>query len=189
MISGRKAIVITIKKQKIMTREAKELIEDLTNGGEMYDPIISVAGRKYYIAPYQGEVCIPQELVDAVKRHPERDDVKRTLQHYAEVLLSDIVSYLRDAIAVTVIEEESDGDVHQYKLLLPVMMPADTIVRWYDDGDIKKAKEREARRRSEAEERMKTGKPYIFNLMEWDEDKKKFINPIKEAELCQNQQT
>lgn len=171
-----------------MIEEAKELIKDITDDDVLGCPVISVAGREYYIEPYQSEVLIPQSLVDFVKRHPERDDVKQTLQYYAEMLLGDIVSYLRDAIAVTAVEEESDGDAHRYRLLLPVMMPADTIVRWDDEGDIKKAKEREARRRSEAEERRKTGKPYIFNLMEWDEEKK-FINPIKEAELCQNKQT
>lgn len=162
-----------------MTEKAKELIEDITDEGVLGCPVISVAGRQYYIEPYQSEVLIPQKLVDFVKRHPERDDVKRTLQPYAEILLGDVVSYLRDAIAVTAVEGESDGDVHRYKLLLPVMMPADTIVKWYDDGDIKQAMEREARRRSEAKERMKTGKPYIFNLMEWDEDKKKFTNPME----------
>jgi len=172
-----------------MIKKEIELIKDCTDDDVLGCPVISVAGREYYIEPYQSEVLIPQDLVDFVKRHPERDDVKRVLQHHAEMLLSDVVSYLRDAIAVTAVEEESDGDVHRYRLLLPVMMPKDTIVRWYDDGDIKRTKEREARIRREAEERMKTGKPYIFNLMEWDEDKKKFTNQIKEAELCQNQQT
>ena len=161
-----------------MTEEARELVKDITDDDVLGCPVISVAGRHYSIEPYQREVCIPQDLVDFVKRHPERYDVKRTLESYAESLLDDIVSYLRDAIAVTAVEDGKGGDSHQYRLVLPVMMPADTTERWYEDGDAERTRRREERISSAAEERKKTGKPYIFNLMEWNEAEKKFINPI-----------
>lgn len=165
-----------------MTEKTKELIKDLTDEGVLEYPVISVAGRKYYIKPYQSEVYIPQDLVDFVKRHPERDDVNRVLESFAESLLADIVSYLRDAIAVTAVEDSKEGDIHRHRLFLPVMMPADTIVRWYGNGDIEQAAKREERIFIEAEERKNTGKPYIFNLMEWDENMKKFTNPMEELQ-------
>ena len=160
-----------------------DLIKDITADDVLGCPVISVAGRKYYIEPYQREVCIPQDLVDFVQRHPEREDVKRVWESYAELLLADIVSYLRDAIAVTAVEDGKEGDIHRrYRLFLPVMMPADTIVRWYDNGDIRQATKREERIFIETEERKNTGKPYIFNLMEWDEDKKRFTSPMEKEQ-------
>ena len=130
-------------------------------------PVINIAGRDYVVMPYVADAHIPAQLVDFVKRHPERDDVNRMLQQSAERIVQDIVNYLKDAIAVTLIKSEEQTDESQmtdYDVFLPVLMPLDTKERW--DGD---PMETEKRIRNEDVERQNTGKPYIFKVVETEE--------------------
>lgn len=135
--------------------------------GDKNQPVINIAGREYVVMPYVADAHIPAQLVDFVKRHPERDDVNRMLQQSAERIVQDIVNYLKDAIAVTLIKSEEQTDESQmtdYDVFLPVLIPLDTKERW--DGDPMKT---EKRIRNEDIERQNTGKPYIFKVVETED--------------------
>lgn len=126
-----------------------------------FRPVISIGGREYVVMPYEKYAVIPQELVDAAARHPEHDDVAFNVNSSAELLLADIVEYLKDAVAVTAVDEGTHEDRHEYRLLLPVLMPIDTHERWRKGW----TPEREEQFRNALIERHKTGKPYIFKMV------------------------
>lgn len=130
-----------------------------------FRPVISIGGREYVVMPYEKIVVLPQELVDAIAQHPERDHVAFNINSLAESLLADIVEYLRDAIAVTAVDEGKHEDLRKYRLLLPVLMPIDTHERWRRGW----TPEREEEFRNALIERRKTGKPYIFKMVEGKE--------------------
>ncbi len=127
-------------------------------------PVINIAGRDYVVMPYIADAHVPSDLFEFVKRHPERDDVNRMLQHIAEGIVQDVVRYLRDAMAVTIAKSEQQTDEDEmtdYDVFLPVLMPIDTKERWNGDP-----LEVEKRIKEENFERQQTGKPYIFKFQE-----------------------
>ena len=130
-----------------------------------FRPVVTIGGREFAVMPYMSTTHIPQELFDFVKQHPERDDVDRMISHGAESLLQDILAYLRDAVAVTAVEWYKDENLHDYRLVLPVLMPMDTSDRWQERW----SPQRDERLRNEAIERQKTGKPYVFKTVEKNE--------------------
>lgn len=131
-----------------------------------FRPVISIGGREYVVMPYEKIVVLPQEVVDAIAQHPERDYVAFNINSLAESLLADIVEYLRDAVAVTTVDEGKHEDRHEYRLLLPVLMPTDTHERWCRGW----TPEREEEFRNALIERRRTGKPYIFKMVEGKEE-------------------
>ena len=131
-----------------------------------FRPVISIGGREYAVVPYERIAAIPQEIVDAAARYPEHGHVEYNINILAESLLADIVEYLRDAVAVTAVDEGKHEGRHKYRLLLPVLMPIDTHERWRRGW----TPEREEEFRNALIERRKTGKPYIFKMVEEKED-------------------
>lgn len=127
-------------------------------------PVINIAGRDYAVLPLVSENALSKQLVEFVKRHPKRDDVNWELEQCAERLLQEVLTYLRDAIAVTAVECGEDEDYVGYKLYLPVLMPLDTRKRWKYDGELEEL-EKYNRRMKEAAERQETGKPYVFKVL------------------------
>ena len=92
---------------------------------------VSILGRKYVVETYTSWVQIPKAIVDFVEKHPEREEVLHQVDNGAERLLRDIHVYLRDAMAVTAVADDSDNpDITIYRLDIPVLMPADTRNRW-----------------------------------------------------------
>ena len=126
-----------------------------------FRPVINIGGREYVVMPYENYVAIPQAIVDAGARHPGHDGVGYNINDLAERLLADIVEYLRDAVAVTAVDEGGHEDRHEYRLMLPVLMPVDTHERWCRGW----TPEREEESRNALIERRKTGKPYIFKMV------------------------
>lgn len=126
-----------------------------------FRPVISIGGREYVVMPYEKIVVLPQEVVDAAVRFPEHDGGAFNVNSFAESLLADIVEYLKDAIAVTAVDEGTHEDRHEYRLLLPVLMPMDTHERWRRGW----TPEREEEFRNALIERRKTGKPHIFKMV------------------------
>ena len=130
-------------------------------------PVINIAGRDYVVMPYVADAHIPAELFEFVKKHPERDEVNRMLEHSAESIVHDIVNYLSDAAAVTITKSEQQIDSSNYTdydVFLPVLMPLDTKERWNGDP-----LETEKRIMEEYDKRVETGKPYIFKIGEVEE--------------------
>ena len=125
-----------------------------------FRPVISIGGREYVVMPYERFVVLPQEVVDAGALHPECDSKAFNMNIHAESLLADIVEYLKDAIAVTAVDEGKHGDRHEYRLMLPVLMPTDTHERWCGGWTA----EREEEFRNAFIEHRKTGKPSIFKM-------------------------
>ena len=135
--------------------------------GDENQPVINIAGRDYVVMPYIADAHIPADLLEFVKRHPERDDVNHVLQHTAEGIVQDIVRYLRDAIAVTIAKSEQQTDervMTDYDVFLPMLMPLDTKERWGGSP-----LEIDSRIQKEYEERKQTGKPYIFKVQETED--------------------
>ena len=131
-----------------------------------FRPVISIGGREYVVMPYEKIVVLPQEVVDAGALHPEYDSKAFNMNSHAESLLADIMEYLRDAVAVTAVDKGEREDRHEYRLMLPVLMPVDTHERWRRGW----TPEREEEFRNAFIERRKTGKPYIFKMVEEKED-------------------
>lgn len=131
-----------------------------------FGSVVRVAGREFVIMPYESGVCIPSEIVDFVRKHPESDDLNHQIEIGVKRLLADIEVYLRDALAVTAVEEESGDERYSlYRLVLPVLMPKDTHDRWAVKDD-----EAELAYQNRLQETIKqwmtSEKPYSFKLVE-----------------------
>lgn len=131
-----------------------------------FRPVISIGGREYAVMPYMSYAVIPQELIDAARQHPEHGGEEYYVNAYSQSLLNDIVEHLKDAMAVSAVDRGVEDGRHEYHMLLPVLMPLDTRDRWGGEW----TPERGERFENAAFERKKSGKPYIFKMVEDKEE-------------------
>ena len=136
-----------------------------------FGSVVSVAGRDFVVMPYESHVYIPNEIVDADSKHPERGMLNHQIEWYVEHLLLDIMEYQRDALAATAVKAEStDKRVVAYHVVMPVLMPVDTIDRWVwkSDADGLTYEERLQKAASDRKADMSTSRSY--RMVEWNGD-------------------
>lgn len=130
------------------------------------EPVINIAGRDYVVLPVEKVFNTSAERIAAYERNG-RDGLGVDLQIQAHGMFEEILrERLLDAVPFTVTEEPSGNPaVRNFRMMVPVLMPADTREKWDDWSD-----ENFNRIVEEHQARMGYGEPYTFKLVERKED-------------------